>query len=141
MTNSVQGFLKMAVPLFFILMLSGCAVLPFAVPAAFSGGAAGVNYSFTNIAYKTISYPAADVEAALYEALKKVNIRVMKRETDGALVSVTAATDHLDIYIDLEKVTPTLTNIKVNAKRGPFFKDKATATEVILQTLEQLESK
>ena len=105
------------------------------------GGAAGVNYSFTNIAYKTISYPSADVEAALHEALKRMNIREVQREATGELVSVTAATARLDIYVNLEKVTPTLTNIKVNAKRGPFFKDKATAAEVIVQTMESLESR
>lgn len=141
MTNPLKAFFRLAAPLCFLLIFSGCAALPFAVPAALSGGAAGVNYSFTNIAYKTISHPSADVEAALHEALKKMNIREVKREAAGELVSVTAATAHLDIYIDIEKVTPSLTNIKVNAKRGPFFKDKATAAEIIVQTMENLDGK
>jgi len=43
-----------------------------AVPAAVSSGAAGVDYTLTNNAYKTISSPVADVEAALNKALKKM---------------------------------------------------------------------
>ena len=123
------------------LTLSGCAMLPLAVPVAISGGAAGVNYSFTNVAYKTISYPVADVDTALRKALIKMRIKEVRRESLGGTVSVTAATSHLDIYIDLEKITPTVTNIKVNAKKGAFFKDKATATEIIVQTENILEVK
>jgi hypothetical protein len=112
-----------------------------AVPAAVSGGAAGVNYTFTNIAYKTISHPIADVEAALYKALKKMDIKETKRKKEEGNVSISAVTSSLDIYIDLEKVTPTVTKIEVNAKKGVFFKDKATATEIIVQTEKRLEVK
>jgi hypothetical protein len=139
MTNSVKSFFKLSTFLSIILTLSGCALIPFAGAAAVSGGAAGVNYSFTNVAYKTISYPVADVEAALHESLKKMNIKEMKREAGEGIVSITAVTSYLDISIDLEKVTPSVTNIKVNARRGVFFKDKATATEIIVQVQENLE--
>jgi len=112
-----------------------------AVPAAVSGGAAGVNYTWTNTAYKTISYPVADVEAALNKALKKMDIKKTKRKTEESKVSFMVVTSNLDIYIDLEKVTLTATSIKVNAKKGVFFKDKATATEIIVQTEKNLEVK
>ena len=141
MANPVKGFLKLAVSLCFVLTHSGCAMLPLAVPVALSGGAAGVNYSFTNVAYKTISYPVADVDTALHKALIKMGIRKVRRKSQGGTVSVTAATSHLDIFIDLEKITPTVTNIKVNAKKGAFFKDKATATEIIVQIENILEAK
>jgi hypothetical protein len=111
------------------------------VPATVSGGAAGVDYTLTNNAYKTISSPVADVEAALNKALKKMDIKETKRKAEEGKVSVTAVTTNLDIYIDLEKVTPTVTNIEVNAKKGVFFKDKATATEIIVQTEKNLELK
>ena len=122
--------------------LSGCAMLGLAVPAAAVGsGAAGVNYSFTNVAYKTISYPAADVEASLNEALKKMDIKKMERTEEEGRISFTVVTAKLDIYIDLEKVTRTVTSIEVNAKKGFFLKDKATATEIIVQTEKNLEAK
>jgi len=138
MPKLVKSFFNLSALLYLILALSGCAVVPFAGAAAVSGGAAGVNYSLTNVAYKTISYPIGDVEAALRNALKTMGVKTTKREAGKGVVSVTAVTSHLDIYIALEKITPTATNIKVNAKRGPFFKDKAMATEIIVQTMENL---
>ena len=141
MTNAVKSFFNISTLLCLILALSGCALLGFAGATAVSGGAAGVDYTFTNVAYKTISYPAADVEAALNKALKKMDIKKMKRTEEEGKVSFTVVTSHLDIYIDLEKVTPTVTSIEVNAKKGVFFKDKATATEIIVQTEKNLEVK
>ncbi len=142
MVNLVKSFFKLSTLLCLILALSGCALMGLAVvPATVSGGAAGVDYTFTNNAYKTISSPVADVEAAVYKALKKMDIKEMKRKAGEGKVSVTAVTTNLDIYIDLEKVTPTVTNIEVNAKKGVFFKDKATATEIIVQTEKNLEVK
>jgi hypothetical protein len=120
-------------------MLASCALVGLAGPAAVSGGAAGVDYTFTNNVYKTISHPVADVDAALNKALKKMNINETKHNTKEDNVSVTAATDNLTIYIYLVKVTPTVTNIEVNAKKGVFLKDKAMATEIIMQTEKSLE--
>ncbi len=142
MTNAVKNFFKLPTLLCLILGLSGCAAIGPAVPAAaVSGGAAGVNYSITNNAYKTISYPVADVETALNKALEKMDIKETKYEKGENKVSISAATDTLDIYIDLEKVTPTVTKIEVSAKKGIFFKDKSTATEIIVQTEKNLEVK
>ncbi len=142
MVNSVKSFFKLSTLLCLVLSLSGCAALGLTVPAvAVSGGAAGVNYSFTNNAYKTISYPIADVEAALNKALKKMDIKEKKRKKEEGKVSVAGITSTLHIDIDLKKVTPTVTNIKVKAKKGLFLKDKATATEIIVQTEKNLEAK
>jgi len=142
MANFVKISFKLSTLLGLILALSGCALIGLAaVPAAISGGAAGVNYTLTNNAYKTISSPVADVEGALYKALKKMDIKETKRKAEEGKVSVTAVTTNLEIYIYLEKVTPTVTNIEVNAKKGVFFKDKAMATEIIVQTEKNLEVK
>lgn len=141
MSNLVKGFIKLATLICLLLTLSDCALLGLAAPAAVSSGAAGVDYTFTNIAYKTISYPAANVEAALNKALRKMDIKKMERKVEKDNVSITVGTRNLDIYIDLENITPTVTSIKVNAKKGLFFKDKATATEIIVQTEKNLEVK
>lgn len=139
MTSLVKGFFRLAAFLCLLLLSSGCALSSLAVPAAVSGGAAGVNYSVTNVASKTVSYPVADVEDALYKAFSKMRIKKVRRSARAGVVSVVASTSRLDIDIDLEKVTPTVTNIKVNAKKGLFLKDKATATEIIGQTVDNLE--
>jgi hypothetical protein len=141
MVNLVRSFFRISTLLCLILALSGCALCLGVVPTAVSGGAAGVDYTFTNNAYKTISSPVADVEAALHKALKKMGIKETAHKAEEGKLSVTAVTTNLDIYIDLEKVTPTVTNIEVNAKKGVFFKDKAMATEIIVQTEMNLEMK
>jgi hypothetical protein len=142
MASLVKFLFKRFTLLCLPLSFSGCALMSSAfVPAAVSGGAVGVNYTFSNNAYKTISSPVADVEAALKKALQKMDIKETNRKAEEGKVRVTAVTANLDINIDLEKVTPTVTNIEVNAKNGVFFKDKSTAAEIIVQTEKNLELK
>jgi NADPH:quinone reductase-like Zn-dependent oxidoreductase len=111
------------------------------IPVLLSGAGGGVAYTITNIAYKTFSYPINEVEAANHEALKKMHIEEIERSEEEDWVQITAATKRLKIYIEFERITPTTTKIKVNAKRGMVFKDKATATEIIEQTERILEGK
>jgi hypothetical protein len=139
MANLVKSFFKLSTLLCLILALSGCALLGLAGSAVVSSGTAGVDYTFTNNAYKTISSPVPDVEAALNKALKTMTIKKMKRKAKEGKVSVMVVTPNLDIYIVLEKVTPTVTNMEVKAKKGVFFKDKAMAAEIIVQTEKNLE--
>ncbi len=134
MTNLAMSLYKVSALLCLILAFSGCTLTPLAVPAAVSGGAAGVNYTLTNVAFKTISHPLADVEAALHRALKKMDIKETERKEEEGKVSIAAVAGSLTIYIDLEQITKTETSIKVNAEKGFLLKDKATATEIIVQT-------
>ena len=134
MAYSVKSVFTMSALLCLTMALSGCAMMGFAVPAAVSGCALDVNYTFTNIAYKTICYPFTDVEVALSEVLQKMNIKEKERKSEDSKISVLAIAGNRDIYIDLEKVTPTVTSMTVDAKKGVFLKDKATATEIIVQT-------
>jgi hypothetical protein len=144
MANSFKGFFKPAALLCLILGLSGCTALGLTVPAvAVSGGAAGVSYTLTNNAYKTISYPLADVETALNEAFKKMDIDIKETKTEKGenKVSISAVAGDLDIGVELEKITPTVTKIEVSAKKDIVIKDKSTATEIIVQTEKNLEEK
>ncbi len=146
MPNSLKRFFKLSALFCLILGLSACAELGLTVPAvavsgAVSGGAAGISYSITNVAYKTVSYPVADVRAALSKALRKMDIQETKTERGKDTVRILASTEKLHIFIDLEEVTPTVTKIEVNAKRGIFVKDQPTATEIIVQIEKNLETK
>ena len=142
MARLAKSFFKLSTLFCLILALSGCVLLGAAVvPAAVSSGAAGINYTFTNNAYKTISSPVTDVEAALHKALQKMDIKETKRGAENGKISITAVTGNLNVYIHLEKVTPTVTNIEVNARKEAFLKDKATAAEIIVQTEKNLEVK
>lgn len=123
-----------------LIMLAGCELLPLAAsPIVVSGAGGGVAYTFTNIAYKTVSYPVRQVESSLRTALKKMDVKVVSEAASDGAVAIKAKTGKLDITIELEKVTPKTTRIRVDAKDGLFFKDKATATEIITQTEKALE--
>ncbi len=121
---------------------SGCAEVGVVVPAAaVSGGAAGVDYSFTNNAYKTMSYSIGAVETALHEALAKMDIKETNVAREKYTIGISAKTATLTISVSLEQITPTVTKIEVSAKNGLFFKDKSTAAEIIVQTERNLEAK
>ncbi len=143
MAKVVKRFVELPAVLCLCLMLGlpGCAEVGLIPAAAVSGGAAGVNYSFTNNAYKTISHPLADVETALNKALRKMDIKEMRTKRGKEKVNISAVTEKLDISIDLEKITPTVTKIEVSVRKGVFLKDKSTATEIIVQTEKNLQVK
>ncbi len=142
MSNQVKRCLTLCAFLFMIEALSGCAELGLTVPAvAVSGGAAGVEYTFTNNAYKTISYPIADVESALARAFQKMDIQETKTGKREREVDISAIAGELDIRVELDMITPTVTKIEVSARKNIFIKDKSTATEIIVQTEKNLEEK
>lgn len=132
------GMISRALAVFSFIFLGGCAAgvafLPVALPAIISGAGMGINYTFTNIAYKTMTYPADDVLSANLKALDKMSLEVLKvkRKKHGYMIK--SRTRKHKIYITIERMTPTLTRMTVNAKRLLFFKDKTTAFEVIYQT-------
>ncbi len=121
--------------------LAGCAELGLTVPVAAAGGAAGVNYSLTNNAYKTMSYSLDDVEAALHASLNKMTIKETAIAREESKVTVSATAGDLAISVELEKITLTVTRIEVSAKKDLVIKDKATAAEIIVQTEKNLEIK
>ncbi len=126
-------------------MFTGCGTmslaLPIAIPLVVSGAGGGVAYSITNIAYKTCSFSLKEVEAAAHEALKKMGIEEGERTEGEDVVSISGTTKNRDIYIELERITDSTTRIKVDAKRTFLLKDKATATEIIVQTERFLEDR
>lgn len=119
--------------IFGLLLLSGC------TSVLVSGAGAGVAYTVTNVAYKTIVSPIDQVEFANRLALMKMRIKYVERIEAGDGVMIIAETSDLDIYIDLEKITPKTTKMSVDAKKNIVMKDKATAVAIIEETEAMLE--
>ncbi len=111
-----------------LLLLSGCASV------LVTGASGGVAYTITNVAYKTVVSPIDQVEYANRLALMKMRIRYIERRETGNGVQIVAETNELNIYIDLERITPRTTKIGVNAEKNIILKDKATAVTIIEQT-------
>jgi len=113
--------------LFGIFLSSGCATL------LVTGASGGVAYTVTNIAYKTESFPIDKVESATRRALKNMGIVFTGKERTEDGIRISAITEGLDIYIDLERVTSKSTKISVDARKNLILKDRATAAEIIAQ--------
>ena len=125
---------KAALLISWLLLLAGC------TSVLITGASGGVAYTITNVAYKTVVSPIDRVEYANRLALMKMKIRYIERREMGNGVQIVAETRELNIYIDLEKITPKTTKIGVNAERNILLKDKATAVAIIEQTEAMLEN-
>jgi Protein of unknown function (DUF3568) len=119
------------------LLLQGCAagvgLTLFGVGAGVTTGTS-VAYTLDGIAYKTFTAPLPQVETATRTALDRMGIKVEATSKMDQGKAIKAVTNDRDIEIELEMVSSKTTRIRTVAKQGIFFKDRATATEIIIQT-------
>lgn len=94
----------------------------------------GVSYTLNGIAYKTFTAPAADVRRASLKTLKRMGMKVTKDKSTKEGFSIRATAMDREIYIDLERVTQVTTRMRIDVDKGEIFKDRATASEIIVQT-------
>ena len=119
-----------------LALLNGCAAMGltlFGVGAGVGTGTA-VAYTLDGVAYRTVTAPLPQVESAALTALGRMGIKIeSKKKTEkGKLIAASGA--DREIEVELEAVSTKTTRIRAVAKQGVFFKDRATATEIILQT-------
>jgi hypothetical protein len=112
---------------FLFLILSGCTAV------ALTGAGVGVSYTLTNVAYRSFSSPLDKVHDATIAALKKMGIMITDDSKSEEGRTITADTNELYIVINLERITSKTTQVKVDARKNFFLKDKATAAEIINQ--------
>ncbi len=126
------------------LGLQGCALGPIGVTlataSAGAGMTAGVVHTRNGIVYKTFAASANELRFATLKTLDHMGMPLTDDQAtdDGWKLSATAADRTVDI--ELERLTETVTRMRVVANQGAiFFKDSATATEIILQTAQTLQ--
>ena len=118
------------------LMFSGCAgvgLTLFGVGAGVTTGTS-VAYTLDGIAYRTFTASLPRVESATRTALDRMGIKVEATSKIDQGKAIKAVTNDREIEIELEMVSAKTTRIRTVAKQGIFFKDRATATEIIIQT-------
>ncbi len=122
--------------LFSIVFLNGCAAIALAVLGAGVGVATGqaVSYTMKGIASRTLMAPLPRVRKAALKALRRMGIKVEGREKTEYGEFIKATGRNRQIEVKLEPITPKSTRIRTVAKHGFFFRDRATATEILLQT-------
>ncbi len=108
-----------------VMCAAGCASILIA------GAGGGVEYTITNVAYKTVNYPMEQVQSATHAALKKMAIRYKQTVKSEKGVKIEAETMDLKIYVDLDWITVKTTKISVDARKNFVLKDKSTAAAII----------
>ena len=130
------------IPLVLAVVLQGCAAAGLAVVGAGAGVGmgTGVEHQLNGVAYKTFATPIDAVHHATRATLARLAMPITadSRTQEGWTLSASAADRTIDI--ELERLTPRTTRLRVVANKGGlFFKDSATSTEIILQTAQTLQ--
>jgi hypothetical protein len=132
--NSTAAFLLVGL---ISVYLNGCvapvALTLFGVGAGVTTGTA-VSYTMDGIAYRTFTAPLSQVERATLTALNDMGMEIERTEKTDEGKAIKAKGADRQIEIELQAISSKTTRIRTVAKDGIFFKDRATATEIILQT-------
>ena len=117
-------------------LLNGCAAVALTMFGVGAGVATGTSVSYTldGFAYRTFTAPLPQVESATRTALDKMGIKVEATAKTEQGKAIAATGNEREIEVELEVISSNATRIRTVAKQGLFFKDRATATEIILQT-------
>lgn len=119
-----------------LALLSGCEVVGSTIIGA--SAASGTTYTMDSITYKTFTVPLDKLADKTRAALKTMEIPIRWEERNVAGLNLHAKAGNpdetLEIEIDLERLSPQVTRMRVVAHRGLFLKDAATATEIIRLT-------
>ena len=124
---------RIALP--FLLMISllfsgGCTAI---IAGGATGTLTGLEYVFDNLAHKTFTSEVATVKSVSIEVLEEMGFNHEETVPTRTGFKISAATKQLAIEIEIERVTTRASRVTVNAKRGWFRKDHATASEIIRQ--------
>jgi len=121
-----------------LLLLQGCAAV--ALTAGGIAAGVGVNYTMSGVAYKTLVAPMSETRLATLKTLNLMEVNVTQDEVTKEGWQITGNAADRKIDIELEKLTSTTTRMRVTVDKGhTFLKDRATATEIIAQSVQRLE--
>jgi hypothetical protein len=125
---------------FLLLTLSGCAAAVGALGTLGSGVVGGADYLASEPVSKTVCYDYDRVKKALLVTLCKmvIDVEKVKEVEDGE--KIYAKAEDLEVVIELKKITPIVTRIKIKAGEGMVKRDKATASEIVQRTAETAET-
>ena len=133
-----MNVLRVAVLVLSLASLPGCAAV--ALTAGGLAGAAGMDHTLSGIVYRTFAASMDETRAATLMTLERMGMEVTQDKKTEEGREILALAHDRTIDIELEVLTARTTRMRVVANKGEiFFKDSATATEIILQTALTLE--
>lgn len=104
-----------------------------------AGASTAFRYNMDNVAARTFTASASAVKQASLIALERMGIGISSADPYESGETIYARTANRDIEIDLERLTPTATRVRIKARDGTLFYDNATALEIVAQTEKILE--
>ena len=118
------------------LALQGCAAVGITAlgVVAGTGAGSGVGHALDSITYKTFSVPLPSLSRATVMTLDRLDMPVMETADTDRGQTLTAQAGDRTVEIELDRLTTTATRMRVVVKKNWFIRDRATATEIILQT-------
>jgi hypothetical protein len=133
--TTVRLMVRVIIVLLFGVSQAGC---EYAVTTAVTGVSMGIAYLYMSVAERTVSFDLNRMGRASVMALNKMGISIRDQFTAEGETKIWAKAKDLDITIKLKEITAKSTKMKVDA-RHVIIKDKATALEIIRQTVELAE--
>jgi hypothetical protein len=142
-TSNVFRRTQCIVALAVLSALGGCQAA--AITALGAGASAGFSHTMNGMTSRTFTAPAQRVKTATLAALKRMGGKVepADKAEKGFFSEVSEKPDKSEIIrasmpertieIEIERISANATYMKVVAKQGSLFYDKATATEIIVQ--------
>ncbi len=118
------------------LSLDGCAAVGLTLLSvgASSAGGAGLGYTLDSVVYKTFTVPSDGLHTAVLMTFSRMDVRLEDDKTVDGGQRITGLAGDRTIEVDLDRLTDNTTRMRAVAKRNWFLRDRATATELILQT-------
>ncbi len=124
-----------------VALSAGCAAVGLTllgVGAGVSGGT-GVAYTLDSIVYKTFTASEEGLNTATRKTLAWLDMPVTENQPTESGRRIVATAGDRTVEIEIDRLTARTSRMRVNVKQGWFFKDRATATEIIIQTERTLE--
>ena len=114
----------------------GCAAVGVALLGSATSAATGTSVSYTldSKAQKSFTAPIAEVKTSLVSALDQMAFAVDTEEKTSEGERIVARGNGREVEAQLESVTPKTTRMTVVVREGVFWKDRATAVEIVEQT-------
>ena len=130
----------LAVVLVLVTTQTGCLAIGlslFGVAAGVGTGTA-VSYAMNGFAYRTVTAPLAKVERAATRTIRDMGFQLTSQEPTEEGKVLKATGNDRDVEVRLERVSDKTTRIRTVVSQGTFLRDRATATEIIVQTEQAL---
>ena len=121
-----------------IWLQAGCAQL--VVPGTVAGAGELYRYSTENVAKQTFVADIMQTTDAARSALEKMKIEWVTTESNEAGTVLYGEAPEMDITLQIQPVTETVTRVRIDTQKGQWAKDKATANEILSQIGKILET-